>query len=187
MVYYIVAILIIIGHLAKRVAYAADFQGKVGNLAYNISTVTFTVAAVIAIWNMVSNYLLPSAGPAPEINRLLPISIIAFVIYDQVYSFKAQKKLKGRKEDAMSKEDSWRQKTGSSKLDGPVRFLRHSGAVLCCFLSIAIPLFLPFLSAFPRRLGYTSFLCLQILQQKVLFWEWDAGDTWPVAAESFQQ
>ena len=106
MVYYIVAILIIIGHLAKRVAYAADFQGKVGNLAYNISTVTFTVAAVIAIWNMVSNYLLPSAGPAPEINRLLPISIIVFVIYDQVYSFKAQKKLKGRKEDAMSKEDS---------------------------------------------------------------------------------
>lgn len=106
MVYYIVAILIIIGHFLKRVAYAADFQGKIGTLAYNISTGTFAVAAVIAIWNMVNNYLLPGTGPAPEINRLLPISIIAFVIYDQVYSFKAQKKLKGRKEDAMSKEDS---------------------------------------------------------------------------------
>lgn len=106
MVYYIVAILIIIGHFLKRVAYAADFQGKIGTLAYNISTGTFAVAAVIAIWNMVNNYLLPGTGTAPEINRLLPISIIAFVIYDQVYSFKAQKKLKGRKEDAMSKEDS---------------------------------------------------------------------------------
>lgn len=106
MVYYIVAILIIIGHFTKRVAYAVDLQGEVGKLTYNISTGTFSVAAIIAIWNMVSNYLLPSAGPAPEINRLLPISIIAFVIYDQVYSFKAQKKLKGRKEDAMSKEDS---------------------------------------------------------------------------------
>ena len=104
MVYYIVAILIIIGHFTKRVAYAVDLQGEVGKLTYNISTGTFSVAAIIAIWNMVSNYLLSSAGPAPEINRLLPI--IAFVIYDQVYSFKAQKKLKGRKEDAMSKEDS---------------------------------------------------------------------------------
>lgn len=62
MVYYIVAILIIIGHFLKRVAYAADFQGKIGTLAYNISTGTFAVAAVIAIWNMVNNYLLPGTG-----------------------------------------------------------------------------------------------------------------------------
>ena len=42
---------------------------------------------------MVNNYLLPGTGTAPEINRLLPISIIAFVIYDQVYSLRAQKKM----------------------------------------------------------------------------------------------
>ena len=106
MVYYIVAILIIIGHFLKRVAYAADFQGKIGTLAYNISTGTFAVAAVIAIWNMVNNYLLPGTGTAPEINRLLPISIIAFVIYDQVYSLRAQKKLKACKDAAVFEEEN---------------------------------------------------------------------------------
>lgn len=106
MVYYIVAILIIIGHFTKRVAYAADFQGKVGKLAYNISTGTFAVVAIIAIWNMVSNYLLPGVETTPEINQLLPISIIAFVIYDQVYSLRAQKKFKTRKDAAMAEKES---------------------------------------------------------------------------------
>lgn len=106
MVYYIVAILIIIGHFTKRVAYAVDLQGEVGKLTYNISTGTFSVAAIIAIWNVVNNYLLPGAGTAPEVNRLLPISIIAFVIYDQVYSLRAQKKLKARKDVAVFEEES---------------------------------------------------------------------------------
>lgn len=106
MVYYIVAILIIIGHFTKRVAYAVDLQGKLGKLNYNISTGTFSVAAIIAIWNVVNNYLLPGAGAAPEVNRLLPISIIAFVIYDQVYSLRAQKKLKACKDAAVFEEES---------------------------------------------------------------------------------
>ena len=55
---------------------------------------------------MVNNYLLPGTGTAPEINRLLPISIIAFVIYDQVYSLRAQKKLKARKDAAVFEEEN---------------------------------------------------------------------------------